>query len=383
MNANLDCLSLMELLDVRTGGVDIEAHAHIDACPRCRALLATIPANLTLPQPADGPPARPADAARRPRSGSAGIRTGALWRATGEGDDIAWVVAVIGRAPGGSDRVMVAPVFGQPELATDQDLILEPSVLGYGAFVDMSNVGVLLGDQLVEPLNVLSGRTAQLLADLYRAVFAGEPVPDSEMVGPAVVDECDLRLLAADDRRQAVRALWRRADQLVDAEDASETDGATEGTTAGAAEETPEGPGVAAILDGHLIGASAEWDRPTLLEVSGADGFWLDAFSEDRLDLTDRRDVEHLARIFSTLGVDAHDAEPAIVCSLARSEGGLRQAEGPAMPMAARSQPGMSEDEVTESLYADQSAIDRSPQARKAAIAQYLADFRHALEDLD
>jgi hypothetical protein len=53
------------------------------------------------------------------------------------------------------------------------------------------------------------------------------------------------------------------------------------------------------------------------------------------------------------------------------------------MPMAARSRPGMTEDEVTEALYADQSTVDRSPEARRAAINQYIADFRSAMDELE
>src|SRR4051812_25642934 len=105
MNADLDCLSLMELMELREGVGDLNARAHLKSCPRCRALLATMPSDLALPEPTGDRPAAPADAPRRRETGAVGVRTGAVWRARGEDDDIAWVVVVIGRVPDGDDRV--------------------------------------------------------------------------------------------------------------------------------------------------------------------------------------------------------------------------------------------------------------------------------------
>lgn len=51
--------------------------------------------------------------------------------------------------------------------------------------------------------------------------------------------------------------------------------------------------------------------------------------------------------------------------------------------MAARSRPGASEEEITKDLYADQSQVDRSAQARSAEIASYLAELRRALDEFD
>ena len=376
MTADLDCPSLMELLDLRNGGGDADTRAHLDDCPRCRALLATVPADIALPELAGGPPGTLADAPKRHPTGPVGVRTGTLWRAVGESADFAWVVMVIGHAPGGRDRVLAAPVVGEPGLATDYDLILDRSLLGYGAFADVGNTGVLLKEQLVESLAALEEPAARVLVDLYRAVLGTGVAPESELLGPEATDERDPRLLAAAERRLALRPLWRRADRLVDAEDGDPVGEPVEdgGNT---------GRGLALVLDAYVSGPDAEWDRATLLETSGADGHWFDAFCDNRLDLTDRRDIDHLARVLHTLQVGWDEAKPAVVCTLARSEGGSRQAEGPVMPMAARSQPGMAEDDVTEALYADQSSVDRSADARQAAIAQYVADLRRALDDLE
>lgn len=374
MNANLDCLSLMELLDLRNGGGDAGAQEHLDSCPRCRALLSAFPPDLTVASPEKAPPGPVTDATRRRPAGAVGVSTGAVWRALADGTDVAWVVIVIGHASGGDDRIMVVPVCGDPDLATSEDLLLEPSVLGYRAFADVGNAGVLLREQLVEPIGRLEEAAARALVGFYRAVIGGEPTPETTLGGPIVLDADDLRLLAADERRLTLRPLWRRADRLVDAEQQAEP----------LEQPAPAvAPTVAVLLERHLIGAHSEWDRATLLEESGTDGKWLDAFMKDRLDLTDRRDVEPLARIFSTLKVDTDTAAPAIIASLEQSQGGSRQAEGPVMPMAARSQPGMTEDEVTEALYADQSTVDRSPEARRAAIKQYIADFRSAMDELE
>lgn len=378
MNADLNCLSLMELMDLRQGVGDADARAHLDACPRCRALLTMLPDELALPELAEELRQPVVAGQLRPATASVDVGTGALWRARGESGDYTWVVVVIGRAPDADDRVLVAPVVGEPQLATDYDLLLDASVLGYQAFADVGNVGVVLREQLVERIAELAEPSACVLVDLYRAILGGGQPPASETVGIPVLHEADPRLLAADERRQALRSLWRRADRLVDAEDPAVTEGDDEQSPAG--ENTPVG--LATMLDDRLTGPEAEWDRATLLEESGADGARLDGFLGDHLDLTDKRDIGDLARVLHALEMPWEQIQPAVVTTLSRSAGGTRRAEGPTMPMAARAQPGVSDDEVTEALYADQSAVDRSAQARQAEITQYVAELRRALDDL-
>src|SRR5215218_725911 len=118
----MECLSLMELLDLRAGADDAEARAHLENCARCRALLAGLPGELTLPEV---PTRTLAVSARTSVRAPERVRTGQLWRATAPGNpDWTWVVAVIGRAPDADDRLLVAPVVPAAELATDQDLLV-------------------------------------------------------------------------------------------------------------------------------------------------------------------------------------------------------------------------------------------------------------------
>jgi hypothetical protein len=378
MNTDLECLSLMELLDLSQDVGHVDALAHLDGCHRCRALLAMLPKGVTLPELASPPPP-PAGASMRRPVRDVAIKTGTLWRAFGASDDFAWVVAVVGRAPGPGGSIVVAPVIGEPELATDHDLRVDSSLLGYEAFVDVGNTGVVLNEQLVEPLARLDGQSARLLADLFRSIVSDRDRPVSTLVGLRVIDPADPRLLAAHERREALRTFWRRADSLVDAEDDS---GDTNEDEPASPAEDNESAGLAAVLSGFLYGADAEWDRMTLLETSGADGLWLDCFLRDRLDLTDKRDVLDLARVLHALAIPWERAEPAVIGTLSRSPGGKRQAEGPSLPMAARAQPGVSEEDVTEALYADQSSIDSSNEARAHEIVRYLAELRHGLADL-
>ncbi len=377
MTSAMNCLSLMELLDVRLGAVDAYAAAHLEDCPRCQALLADLPRELALPElptPRHREPVRarlPAPIAR--------VGTGALWRAVVHPDsDFAWVVAIIGRAPDAEDRVLVAPVVGDVALATDADLLLDSTALGYAAFADLANLGAIVETQLIEPLAELPGLTAEALVALYRATLgAGQPIA-SELTGTPVLDENDPRLLAAAERREALRSLWRTADaQVEDLEDDAER-----------AEPTAASPSaapisLAAMLEARLTGPNAEWDRSTLLAKSGADGANVDAFLADRLDVTDKRDVVDLAQVLYSLRLPWDEAEPAVVITLTRSSGGSRQAEGPTLPMAARARPGTSEEEVAEHLYADQSSIDTSAVARQQEIALYVAELRRALDELE
>ena len=386
MISELSCLSLMELLDLRADPGDTVAAAHVAECHRCRTLLASLPDQLPLPDlpvtthaPDRSAPTR--TPVPRPRIG-----TGTLWRAAPEpGSDFTWVVVIIGRAPDADDRVLVAPVIGAPHAATDADLLLEAPLLGYDAFVDMTNLGVILDTQLIEPVAELSEAAVHAVVALYRTTLgSGEP-PPADLRGIAVLDASDPRILAAAGRAEALRALWRPADSQVEDADEDDAETATQQPDAVLAQPSP---GIATTLDdvlnARLAGTDAEWDRPSLLEQSGADGALLDAFLAGRLDLTDKNDINSLALVLHTLRVPWDtEAKPAVIHTLALSAGGSRTAEGPSLPMAARSRPGSSDKDITDQLYADQSTVDESMQARRGEIDAYVAQLRKALDDLE
>lgn len=371
----LECLSLMELVDLRSGDPDAGAAAHLARCPRCQALLAELPADIRLP--ALPPAAFTPQATRATQPRPERTQTGQLWRAASDDPDWSWVVAIIGRAPDAPERLLVAPVIEDAQLATDRDLVLDPTTLGYNSFIDISNLGVLLEEQLQEPIATLPRPTAEGLVALYRSTLGALEPPAEAHVGLPVRDRADPRLLATEGRAEALRALWRPADAEV-------TDDASLAIVEGEAARAREGPQgtVATLLSQRLSGAEAEWDRSTLLETSGIEGSHLDAFLDDRLDLTDKRDLDELAGVLHTLEVPWEEAQPAVHLTLIGGQGGRRESSGPALPLAARSRPDTSAQDVTDQLYADQSTVDHSEQARAAEIDSYLAELRRRLEDL-
>jgi hypothetical protein len=109
---------------------------------------------------------------------------------------------------------------------------------------------------------------------------------------------------------------------------------------------------------------------------------WLNNFVHDQLDLTDMHDVGDLARVLHTLGVGWEQSKGPVEFALLHAAGGIREAPGQMMPMAARAKPGATANEVTKALYADQSTINTSDAARRKQIARYLAELRQALEEL-
>ena len=209
----LECLSLMELLDLRAGADDPEAREHLECCPRCRALLMVLPPEFEMPPT----PEVTAAVAPRPRAAMPDRpRTGQLWRAHAPSDpDWSWVVAVIGRAPDADDRVLVVPVVATPELATERDLIIDEQLLGYPAFLDLQNFGTVLRGQLAEYLAPLCRKQAEDLVALYRWVLGSGERPVGVATGLAVLSEDDPRLRAAEERGQDMRVLWRDVDAQV------------------------------------------------------------------------------------------------------------------------------------------------------------------------
>lgn len=371
-----------ELLDLRAGVDDPEARRHVDSCPRCRVVLDGLPAEITLPAlPATTVVLRARSSDTRPER----VRTGQLWRAHASGaSDWSWIVAVIGRAPDAENRILVVPVVAEPELATERDLVVDATALGYDGFLDLQNLGPVLRTQLVEYLGTLSRPQTEALVALYRWTLGGESEPTGLPTGPPVLGEADPRLLATEERAEELRALWRDADaQVTDLEEVQERDLDSERPLGAQLDQGHEPKaGLPEILQPRLTGPGAEWDRASLLERTGVDGAHLDQFVKGRLDLTDKADVQDLANVLHTLDVPWEEAENAVAISLWASPGGRREATGPAMPMAARSQPGVSEEDVTRDLYADQSEIDRSAKARSTEIAAYLAELRRAMDEL-
>ncbi len=386
IDPNYDCPSLLELEEVRLGlQADEELEHHLADCARCRTLLAVIGDPPELDAASTASLKAPMRGARRHAHDDVGVRTGALWRAVPDADaDFAWVVAIIGRSPDNRDALLVAPVAGMPQLATDNDLLLDAELLGYPTFLDMANLGSVLREQLLEPVAALARPQAEAMVALYRHLLTGAPAPDGVTLGLAAQDEADPRLLEQAARGDALQALWSPAHLIVDDENESKA------TSVEVSAPSPQAlePALATVLlsvvlTERLEGAEAAWDRATLLEASGARGDHLDGFLGDRLQLTDKGDLGDLARVLHTLEVPWEQAEPAVRGSLHRSAGGERRAHGADVRMAARSRRGADEQQTARDLYADRSQIDESQAARGRGISSYLSDLQQALEELE
>lgn len=382
MSIDLHCPSILELLELPTGEPNSEAGRHLATCPRCQALLRCLPTDvlpsLTQLQPVSETTTDVGTVRALPATSRVG--TGALWRAASSPEsNVAWVVVIIGRSPQSGDSLLVAPVASPVENATDRDLLLDRDLLGYSAFLDMTNLGSLRRSQLLEPIGELDPPFAEAMVALYRHLLVGAPAPENAPRGIPVLDEADPRLLEEAVRAEALRELWRPAHALVD-KTGELNEEAAPGTAnpRGATELT-----LSQMLLRYLEGPEAEWDRTSLLEIAHADGGRLGGFLTDRLDLTDNSDVPDLARVLRVLGVSWTDAQPAVRASLQKSAGGARQTEGPSVRMAARSLPGTDADQTTRDLYADRSSVDTSEEARVRAIRSYLAELQREFEELE
>ncbi len=307
---------------------------------------------------------------KRAPGGPARIRTGQIWRATaGAGGDWSWPVVVVGRVKDAPNQLRVVPIVGEAWLATERDLILETEVLGYAAFADLHNVGTVVEEQFTEFLGTLDQTQAAELVGLYRSVLGTGAPPATARTGLPVVTRKDPRLLASQVRAEGLRDLWSIVDALVDADDDA------------AGEQVASASPLAELLSSRLQGPDADWDEPGLLEQTRADRKHVAGFLAGRVDLTDRRDVADLAKIIQVLEIDWDEARPAVAAALAASPGGRRYATTDDLPLAARSTPGSSQEEVTLHLFAESTSIDESPEARRSQAERYLQDLALALED--
>jgi hypothetical protein len=401
MSSDFACLSLLELEELCLDHSSERAHPHLDDCLRCQALLGEMRATygrepLEISELLPSTNLREGGITRHALPAGARVGTGALWRAaSGPEADFSWVVAIIARSPDGSDALLVAPIATDTELATDTDLLLDARVLGYPAFLDMTNIGSLLRGQLFEPVAELERSAAEAMVGIYSHLLGGTPPPEDGRRGIPVVGEADPRLLAQAARAEALQELWRPAHEVVRDIFEEHADALADPLASGTQDRDPAVPSLApsiahapvpalsGILLEHLAGPRAPWDRPSLLEETGADGARLDALLDDRLDLTDKRDIPDLARILHILDVDWDRAEPAVRRSLERSPGGTRRAEGPSHRTAARSRAGADADQTTNDLYADSSTVDTSATAREREVAAYIAELQREIDQLD
>ncbi len=114
-------------------------------------------------------------------------------------------VIVVGE---GEDGLNVVPVSAAVEQATEWDLYLPDTLLGYPAVAQVWNQGMVLPEQASEHVVDVPTSTLDTLKSLVRAANASVEVPAGLMVGPSVLAEQDPRLLHQDAAARHALIYW-------------------------------------------------------------------------------------------------------------------------------------------------------------------------------
>jgi hypothetical protein len=366
-----ECLSIMELQEVKERGPHGRVVAHLEDCARCRALLRDMPdvsendlplssmhlvdtmQTAPTPSPRSGP---------RPASGE-------VWRAAASRES-AWsqLVAVVGRSRAEPGLVIAIPISEEVEYGTDLDLPVARDVLGYNAMLLAWNHGAVLEGQLLEQVGTLSEAAREELVGFYRWLVAGGVRPQVRTVGPP--------LAGPEDERS-----WFRSEELESflllREPASQEPGGEVIETP--ADDTEQDEAIAAARSRTVVPfsdflrrrlASDEWDENSLLERTGIDRRELDGFLSDKLELTSASDARALALILRELGSPPEEVEPQIRRSLELSPGGVVMPESGWRRVAARARSHVPGQQRERDLFGG-AELDESEAARGRAIDLY------------
>jgi hypothetical protein len=365
-----ECWSTLELLDLRqtmTDGVS-EAPPDILGCPRCSALLSSLP-DIRIPDDRDAPRigAPPSLVTAPPDR----ISAGDVWVAVAPDEsERRYVVVVIGKRQDTNDGIVVAPTSPDVYEATDLDVKIDDSPLGYPFLVSAWNFGTILRRQLVETLGRLGQEQFAAVKAAYRRALGGDSAEDIEPVGPDIVSTADPRLLWRDEQIHALRLLWRpRRAALVSEESKAE-----------AGERVAAGESLGRFLKQLFL--AGEWDEATVAEQSHVSIGEVTKIALDHLDLTDGSDIDTVAKVINGLGLVSEEAEVLLRGSLRRSAGGLRIGTGGPMRRAARSFADVSDERRSNDLFADATSIDDSPRSRGQAMDNYVDATLDRLEKL-
>jgi hypothetical protein len=122
-----------------------------------------------------------------------------------------------------SEVLTVVPISAAVELATEWDLLLSPTTLGYAAMAQVWNFGSVLPEQVVAVVAGLAEGERGMLDALAEAARTGGAVPGGMPVGPPVLEDVDPRLLhqdAAAERARAYQLVHHRREELgIDADE--------------------------------------------------------------------------------------------------------------------------------------------------------------------
>jgi hypothetical protein len=169
--------------------------AHAALCARCHALLAAIDERLPTEPEAVSPPVehvQPASA-------------GSLALIGAPGSDRLLPAIVVAS---GEEGLTVVPVSPEVALATEWDLYLPESILGYCAIAQVWNHGQVLPEQTVEELANLPAEQLAAVQALMRAANSSSQPPEGLSVGPPVMHEQDPRLLFQEAEAEDTHPFW-------------------------------------------------------------------------------------------------------------------------------------------------------------------------------
>lgn len=367
-----ECLSVMELLEIRESGLveDSPEAAHLRRCRRCGALLQTMP-TLESGTASDETPRLEA----HPINGVTveDVHAGQVWTATSPDiPDRRFIVVLMGRRKDSSNMFVVCPTSVEVDQATDLDLVVGRSPMGYPFMVCAWHFGTVFKSQLEDCLGSLSDDSLETLKGIYRHALLGNGELSLQGTGPAVGGPTDPRLTWRGEQLEEWRSLWHPFRQsVVEMEVDAE---------AAATSSEQIAPSLGDVVRGLVEGE--EWDERSLAEAAHVPVTHLEALLSNRLDLTDQSDTESVAAVIHTLELDPEDAETFLRRTLDISPGGLRIGTADTDRIAARSFADVSDETRTRELREGLSRIDDSPKARRRAIETYVEEVLQSLDEM-
>jgi hypothetical protein len=204
-----------------------------------------------------------------------GLTTGAVTLVSAPGADL--LMPAIAMAFSDDETVTVVPVSSEARHATEWDLVLDDSVLGYVAMAEVWNYGSVLPEQCREVVAVLDPNLLGALEQLVEAAVAGRSVPGHLAVGAPVLTDDDPRLLFQDAEAEAIHAYWRPVLKLA---------------------------GAATLGEVVRHRRDELGDAAAVRELAGA-ADWLEPLERDELDIRRALPATTLRELFRRLGLGA------------------------------------------------------------------------------
>jgi hypothetical protein len=115
------------------------------------------------------------------------------------------------------EEAVVVPLSDEVVYATNWDVLLERSVLGYSTMAEVWNHGAVMPEQLVERLGEL-GEATEAVSSLYVAALESSEVPTGLRVGLPVLGDADPRLVFQSEEAERTAVYWQPATLLAGVE---------------------------------------------------------------------------------------------------------------------------------------------------------------------